>query len=68
MGQPVNSKYPMGNGPTGGDSSFLHLRAVLAGAEPNAVHQPRALRTIAVRFFALAAYVTVEAAVTVLIG
>jgi len=37
---------------------LVHLRAVLAGSEPNAVRQKRALRTIAVTFFALAAYVT----------
>jgi divalent metal cation (Fe/Co/Zn/Cd) transporter len=47
---------------------LVHLRAVLAGAEPNAVRQRRALRTIAVTFFALAAYVTVDAAVTLLRG
>ena len=47
---------------------LVHLRAVLAGAEPNAVHQRRALRTIAVTFFALATYVTVDAAVTLLRG
>ena len=45
---------------------LVHLRAVLAGSEPNAVRQRRALRTIAVTFFALAAYVTVDAAVTLL--
>jgi divalent metal cation (Fe/Co/Zn/Cd) transporter len=45
---------------------LVHLRAVLAGSEPNAVRQRRALRTIAVTFFALAAYVTVDAVVTLL--
>ena len=45
---------------------LVHLRAVLAGSEPNAVRQKRALRTIAVTFFALATYVTVDAAVTLL--
>jgi len=45
---------------------LVHLRAVLAGTEPNAARQRRALRTIAVTFFALAAYVTVDAAVTLL--
>jgi len=47
---------------------LVHLRAVLAGSEPNAAGQRRALRTIAVTFFALAAYVTVDAAVTLLSG
>src|SRR5665811_1814903 len=41
---------------------LVHLRAVLAGTEPNEVRQRRALRTIAITFFALAAYVTVDAA------
>jgi len=45
---------------------LVHLRAVLAGSEPNAAGQMRALRTIAVTFFALAVYVTVDAAVTLL--
>ena len=45
---------------------LVHLRAVLAGAEPNIVRQGRALRTIAVTFFALAAYVTVDAVVALL--
>src|SRR5664280_189082 len=45
---------------------LVHLRAVLAGSEPNTVRQKRALRTIAVTFFALATYVTVDAAVTLL--
>jgi len=45
---------------------LVHLRAVLSGTEPNAARQRRALRTIAVTFFALAAYVTVDAAVTLL--
>jgi len=36
---------------------LVHLRAVLAGAEPNAARQRWALRIIAVTFFALAAYV-----------
>jgi divalent metal cation (Fe/Co/Zn/Cd) transporter len=47
---------------------LVHLRAVLAGSEPNAVRQRRALRTIAVTFFALAAYVTVDAVVALLRG
>jgi len=47
---------------------LVHLRAVLAGSEPNAVRQRRALRTIAVTFFALAAYVTVDAVATLLRG
>jgi divalent metal cation (Fe/Co/Zn/Cd) transporter len=45
---------------------LVHLRAVLAGDEPNAARQRRALRTIAFTFFALAAYVTVDTALTVL--
>jgi len=45
---------------------LVHLRAVLAGTEPNAARHRRALRTIAVTFFALAAYVTVDAAITLL--
>jgi divalent metal cation (Fe/Co/Zn/Cd) transporter len=45
---------------------LVHLRAVLVGAEPNAARQRRALRTIAFTFFALAAYVTVDAAVALL--
>lgn len=45
---------------------LVHLRAVLAGSEPNAARQRRALRTIAVTFFVLAAYVTVDAAITLL--
>ena len=47
---------------------LVHLRAVLAGSEPNAVRQRQALRTIAVTFFALAAYVTVDVVVTLLRG
>src|SRR5665647_3544300 len=47
---------------------LIHLRAVLAGTEPNAARQRRGLRTIAVTFFALAAYVSVDAAVTLLRG
>ena len=47
---------------------LVHLRAVLAGAEPNAVRHRQALRTIAVTFFALAAFVTVDATVTLLRG
>jgi len=45
---------------------LVHLRAVLAGAEPNAARQRWALRIIAFTFFALAAYVTVDAVLTVL--
>ena len=45
---------------------LVPLRAVLAGAEPNAARRRRALRTIALTFFALAAYVTVDAVLTVL--
>ena len=45
---------------------LVHLRAVLAGAELNAARQRRALRTIAFTFFALAAFVTVDAVLTVL--
>ena len=45
---------------------LVHLRAVLDGTEPNAARQRRALRTIAFTFFALAAYVTVDAVLTVL--
>jgi hypothetical protein len=45
---------------------LVHLRAVLDGTEPNAARQRRALRIIAVTFFALAAYVSVDAVLTVL--
>jgi divalent metal cation (Fe/Co/Zn/Cd) transporter len=45
---------------------LAHLRAVLAGAEPNAARQRWALRIIAFTFFALAAYMTVDAVLTVL--
>ena len=45
---------------------LVHLRAALAGTEPNPARHRRALRTIAVTFFALAAYVTVDAAISLL--
>jgi divalent metal cation (Fe/Co/Zn/Cd) transporter len=45
---------------------LLHLRALLAGAEPDEDRERRALRIIALTFFALAAYVTVDAAVALL--
>ena len=45
---------------------LVHLRTVLVGAEPDPVRQRRALRTIAGTFFALAAYVTVDAVVALL--
>ncbi len=41
---------------------LLHLRALLRGAAPDEDRERRALRIIAVTFFALAAYVSVEAA------
>jgi divalent metal cation (Fe/Co/Zn/Cd) transporter len=43
---------------------LVHLRALLAGVEPDADRERRALRIIAVTFFLLAAYVSVDAAVT----
>jgi divalent metal cation (Fe/Co/Zn/Cd) transporter len=45
---------------------LVHLRAVLAGAQPNAGRQRRALRTIAVTFFVLAAYGSVDAVAALL--
>lgn len=42
---------------------LLHLKALLRGAEPDEDRERRALRIIAVTFFVLAAYVSVEAAV-----
>jgi divalent metal cation (Fe/Co/Zn/Cd) transporter len=45
---------------------LLHLRALLAGAEPDQDRERRALRIIAVTFFLLAAYVLVDAAVTLI--
>lgn len=42
---------------------LAHLRALLRGDEPDEARERRALRIIAVTFFALAAYVTLEAAV-----
>ena len=45
---------------------LVHLRATLVGAEPNAARQRRALRTVAFTFFALAAYVSVDAVVALL--
>jgi divalent metal cation (Fe/Co/Zn/Cd) transporter len=47
---------------------LVHLRAVLAGAEPNVAWQRQALRTIAVTFFALAGYRMVDATVTLVRG
>jgi divalent metal cation (Fe/Co/Zn/Cd) transporter len=41
---------------------LLHLRALLRGDEPDEDRERRALRIIAVTFFALAAYVSVDAA------
>ena len=43
---------------------LLHLRALLRGDAPDEDRERRALRIIAVTFFALAAYVTVDAGVT----
>ncbi len=45
---------------------LLHLRALLRGDEPDEVRERRALRIIAVTFFALAAYVAVDAVITVI--
>ncbi len=42
---------------------LLHLRALLRGRAPDEERERRALRVIAVTFFALAAYVSVEAAI-----
>jgi divalent metal cation (Fe/Co/Zn/Cd) transporter len=47
---------------------LLHLRALLAGAEPDRARERRALRVIAVTFFALAAFVTVDVVVTLVRG
>jgi divalent metal cation (Fe/Co/Zn/Cd) transporter len=45
---------------------LLYLRALLAGAEPAEDRVRRALRIIAVTFFVLAAYVTIDAAATLI--
>jgi hypothetical protein len=45
---------------------LVHLRAVLAGLEPDGDRQRRARRTLAVTFFALAAYVSVDAVAALL--
>jgi divalent metal cation (Fe/Co/Zn/Cd) transporter len=42
---------------------LVHLRAVIAGAAPNEDHERRALRVIALTFFALAAYVSISAGI-----
>jgi divalent metal cation (Fe/Co/Zn/Cd) transporter len=42
---------------------LLHLRALLRGDAPDEDRERRALRIIAVTFFALAAYVSIEAAI-----
>jgi hypothetical protein len=44
---------------------MVHLRSS-GGTEPNAARQRRALRAIAFTFFALAAYVTVDALLAIL--
>lgn len=45
---------------------LVHLRGLLRGEEPDENRERRSLRIIAVTFFALAAYVTVEAAGTLI--